>query len=491
MWKTIIAPAVVVSLFWLIVGGATSYYLTWQSRAIDRILEENVTSIRAASILQETVWRMQSAAFHHFATRIEDDVFYENDLEARFQHALADAMSAAQTPQEETLVKTIQERFELYRSSWRGAMDAGPNRMSTTQLFALASNVAKPCEQLLQLNDSLVLDASQRRQELTNWVVWGRGAMLVVGPGLGLWMGFRLAGQLGRSITNISISLQAVAGDLEQEIGRLELSPNADLPSIQHQLDLIAERMRHVVLELHQARKDAMRAERLAAVGELAAGVAHELRNPLTSVKLLIQTMQHRLTSNMPEETFDIVLEEISRMESTIQGLLDFARPPTLNRQLNDVRLIVQRAVNLTEGKARQNGVTVVAPCLSEAAWVNADAEQIHQVCVNLLLNGIESMGGGGKLHITIDVDRVANLVRIVFEDTGRGIPTNLLPRLFEPFVTSKEHGTGLGLAISRRIVSNHSGQLFAANRVGGGAILTIELPLEHTCILSNKTCAP
>ncbi|MFO1043661.1 MAG: ATP-binding protein [Planctomycetaceae bacterium] len=490
MWKSIIAPAVVVSLFWIIVGGATSYYLTWQSRAIDRVLEENVTSICAASILQETVWRMQSLATDRAMTRSEVDHSYVQELDARFRHALADAMSAAQTPQEELLVKTIKGHFDKYRSIWWNAIDADPSRITNAQLFSQALEVTEPCDELLKLNDSLVLDASRRRQELTNWIVWGRGAMLIVGPGLGLWMGFRLASQMNRSIARIYISLQAVAGDLEQEVGRLEFAPNVNLTSIQQQMDLISERIRHVILDLHQARKDAMRAERLAAVGELAAGVAHELRNPLTSVKLLIQTMQHRMTSNMPEETFDIVLEEISRMETTIQGLLDFARPPTMNRRLNDVCLIVQRAVNLTEGKARQNHVDVIMPSLAESAWVISDAEQIHQVCVNVLLNGIESMERGGTIQIGINIDHASKLVTIIFEDSGPGIPANLLPRLFEPFVTSKEHGTGLGLAISRRIVLNHSGKLHAANREAGGAILTIELPLDP-CEKSHATCAP
>lgn len=302
--------------------------------------------------------------------------------------------------------------------------------------------------------------------------------MLIVGPGLGLLMGFRLAGQLRRSMTSISVRLQAVAGDLEQEIGRLEVTPEADLPAIQRQLDVIADRMRGVVQELHQARRDTMRAERLAAVGELAAGVAHEIRNPLTSVKLLIQTMQHRLRDNMPPQTFDVVLEEIGRMETTIQGLLDFARPPKLQRARHDLRQIVRRAANLTEGKARQNGVALATHLADEPVWVNADAEQLHQVCVNLLLNGIESMTTGGTFDIHVDAD--ASVARVRFEDSGVGIPDNVLPRLFEPFVTSKDHGTGLGLAVSRRIVSNHSGRLLAENRPGGGAALTIELPLDH-----------
>jgi signal transduction histidine kinase len=238
--------------------------------------------------------------------------------------------------------------------------------------------------------------------------------------------------------------------------------------------------MRGVVQELQQSRHETMRAERLAAVGELAAGVAHELRNPLTSVKLLIQTMQHRHQQTIPQETFNVVLEEIGRMETTIQGLLDFARPPILQTAVQDLRQIVRRAVNLTDGKARQNGVEIVLQLPDEPVSVNVDAGQLHQVCVNILLNGLESMSTGGVFDIQVTSEAAASLARVRFEDSGEGIPDTILPRLFEPFVTSKEQGTGLGLAVSRRIISNHSGRLFAENRPQGGATLTIELGLNH-----------
>lgn len=491
MWKSIIAPAVVVSLCWIVVGGATSYYLSWQDRALDRVLAENVASIRAASEMEETVWRMQAVALEAARERshVPDNTLKE--LEAEFQESLREAESAAKQAEEQTVVQRIREAFEDYSARWRRtSTDMVANEATLNELLPLVPHITQPCEELLRINERMMSESSRRRQELTSWVVFGRAAMLIIGPGLGLLLGFRLAGQLRRSITRISVRLQAVAGDLEQEIGRLEITPQDDLPAIQEQLDVIADRMRGVVQDLQQARRETMRAERLAAVGELAAGVAHELRNPLTSVKLLIQTMQHRLEQSVPPQTFDVVLEEISRMETTIQGLLDFARPPKLQRARHDLRQIVRRAANLTDGKARQNGVGLATHFADEPVWVNADAEQLHQVCVNLLLNGIESMTTGGTFDIHVDADVAASVARVRFEDSGVGIPDNVLPRLFEPFVTSKDHGTGLGLAVSRRIVSNHSGRLLAENRSSGGAALTIELPLDHVPALRVESHA-
>lgn len=132
------------------------------------------------------------------------------------------------------------------------------NETTLAELLPLAPNITKPCQQLMRLNEQLMQDASHRRQEMTSWVVFGRAAMLIIGPGLGLLLRLRLASQLNRSITRISVRLQAVAGDLEQEIGRLEVTPQADLPAIQKQLDVIADRMRGVVQDLQQARRETM-----------------------------------------------------------------------------------------------------------------------------------------------------------------------------------------------------------------------------------------
>lgn len=481
MWKSTIAPALVVSTFWLIVGGATTYYLHWQSKSLDRILEENVSSIRAANQMQQMIWRIQSAALSEISVQNSIPESRLVALESQFEQSLLLAESTTSTEDERACVRRIREAFTDYSDRLRRTRaDVAITAVRMAELLPVVSRIIVNCEEVIRINEHVISDTSRRRQRLTAWIVLGRAVTLVIGPSLGLLLGFRLASQLNRSMTNISVTLQTVAGDLEHKIGRLEITPQATLPSIQRQLDLVADRMRGIVKELDQAREETMRAERLAAVGELAAGVAHEIRNPLTSVKLLMQTMQHRLHQSMPTETFDVVLEEINRMETTIQGLLDFARPPKLHRARHDLSQIVRRAVNLIEGKARQVDVSIITHFPENPIWVDVDAEQLHQVCINLLLNGIESMLQGGRFDIFVELNDDAGTARVRFADSGEGIPDNVLPRLFEPFVTSKAHGTGLGLAVSRRIIANHSGQLTAERRTEGGTVLMIELPMDR-----------
>jgi two-component system, NtrC family, sensor histidine kinase HydH len=166
-------------------------------------------------------------------------------------------------------------------------------------------------------------------------------------------------------------------------------------------------------------------------------------------------------------------------MEDTIQGLLDFARPPQLHRVHHDLRDTVRRALKLVEGRAHQQHVQLAEEFPAAAVMVDADPEQLHQVFVNLALNAIEAMTAGGRLGVTVSADgNGAGRCEVVFQDSGPGIPAEIMERVFEPFVTTKKQGTGLGLAISRRLIEEHAGTLRAVNRSGGGAELIVELPM-------------
>jgi signal transduction histidine kinase len=207
--------------------------------------------------------------------------------------------------------------------------------------------------------------------------------------------------------------------------------------------------------------------------------VAHDLRNPLTSVKLLLQHAAGQ-PPNAPfaESKLRLILDEIARMEHTIQSLLDFSRPPALRRVRHDVRDTLHRALNLVEGRASRQGVRMTTALDGGPLTVDADPEQLHQVFVNLLINAIEAMPDGGQLSVTAEArGDVSPQVQVRVQDSGPGLPDEILDRLFEPFATTKDRGTGLGLAVSRRIVEEHGGSIQAANGAQGGAVFCVSLP--------------
>ena len=368
-----------------------------------------------------------------------------DELVAAFERGLGNTSETAYTPDEQVLVRMIREQFSAYLSHVRRR--AIPRSDSLAESTATANEtreaataVAATCQDLLLINEKILGESTARMRRVGAAIHTLRMGFIVVGPLTGLLLGIWIARRLHFYVSRISVNLQDAAGTLNEEIGRVEVAPSADLPGLEEQVQAVAAQIRKVLDELHRARREAMLAERLAAVGELAAGVAHELRNPLTSVKLLIQTAAQRSPGRaLGERPLQIVQHEIERMERTIQGLLDFARPPQLHRLRHDIRETLQRAMNLVVGRAEQQSVTIQMDLPRTPVEIEADPEQLHQVFVNLLLNGMDSMENGGLLRIVLEVHANGNgTCRIVFSDSGSGIPDAVLERLFEPFVTTQ-----------------------------------------------------
>jgi signal transduction histidine kinase len=216
--------------------------------------------------------------------------------------------------------------------------------------------------------------------------------------------------------------------------------------------------------------------QQLAVVSQIATGVAHELRNPLTSVKMLVQSnREEAVARGMPAEDLRIIEQEIRRMERCLRTFLDFARPPRPERKPFDLCSLVDRTFSLIEGQAAKQCVVVKADTPRASVVVNADWEQIQQLLLNLTLNALDAMPTGGTLSVS--VARSDGHVELRVADTGPGIAPQLVPRLFEPFETTKETGVGLGLVVSRRIAQDHGGSLTASNRAEGGACFVLRLP--------------
>ncbi|MCA9179030.1 MAG: HAMP domain-containing histidine kinase [Planctomycetales bacterium] len=215
--------------------------------------------------------------------------------------------------------------------------------------------------------------------------------------------------------------------------------------------------------------------EKLAVVAQMAAGVAHELRNPLTSVKLLVQS--HRQTvepDSALAEDLQIVEDEIRRMERSLQAFLDFARPRAPERQWVDPAAPANQVLSLIKPRAQNQSVRLQLTQPSSPVTVHADPECLVQVLLNLCSNSLDAMPRGGEMEIRIEPTE--DKVRISVRDTGPGIAPEIRPRLFQPFVTSKATGVGLGLVNCRRIAEAHGGSILVESG-DGGANFVLELP--------------
>ena len=227
------------------------------------------------------------------------------------------------------------------------------------------------------------------------------------------------------------------------------------------------------VTAIRQMEKEIARSRHLHAIGSLAAGVAHEIRNPLSSIKGFAVYFKQRLSGNKEdEETADIMIAETERLNRVISQLLEFARPLTLKKEPTNMMDLVRHTIKLVEVEARKSGVEI--DVRGEEGPMNAeiDPDKVKQVLLNVFLNSLSAMPEGGRLSVRLETRKES--VEVKVSDTGSGIRENDLPRIFDPYFTSKPAGTGLGLAVVQKIMEAHGGAVKVESKEGRGTKVTL-----------------
>ena len=236
------------------------------------------------------------------------------------------------------------------------------------------------------------------------------------------------------------------------------------------------------VTDIKRLERDSRLQQRLAAVGEMAAGIAHEIRNPLASMSGSIQVLRQELELNDEQaQLMDIVLRESDRLNDTIRSFLAYARPQRFGMSRLDIRVVVEETARLLRNSPEvrdDHEIAVEVP--AEPVWYEADEHQIRQITWNLATNGLRAMPGGGRLVIAAGPDphaREPGDVELTVRDRGCGIPADQLEAIFQPFRSSFDRGTGLGLAVVHRIVTDYTGSVQISSTVGAGTTVRVRLP--------------
>jgi len=236
------------------------------------------------------------------------------------------------------------------------------------------------------------------------------------------------------------------------------------------------------ITEIRHLKREMQRKERLASLGSLAAGVAHEIRNPLSSIKGFATYFKERY-KDVPEDkdTAEIMIREVERLNRVIGQLLEFARPMNVQQRTIDVNGILRHSLGMIRKQAASQGITIDAQDLAdEPVYAYIDQDRIGQVLLNVYLNAVEAMANGGVLKIWIEKDEVNDTIAINVSDTGCGIPGADIGRVFDPYFTTKQSGTGLGLAIVHKIVEAHGGQVKIASTEEKGTTVSLILPAKE-----------
>ncbi len=294
----------------------------------------------------------------------------------------------------------------------------------------------------------------------------------------------------GALLVVLTYTVQRPMVELQQKIAELGGGDLTVSVSFAHRNDEIGDLGRNfnqMVAQLRESREEIerlhrtqmSRAEHLATLGEMATGLAHEIRNPLAGIAGVIEIIGRDLPASSPARSVvKDVRQEISRINQIVTDLLQTARPHPPRVRKSDLNVTVEHAVMLGRQQALAKNVEINLrkdPSLPE---VEHDSDQIHQVLLNLLLNSLQAIDQRGKIDVTLS--RRGSTATVEVTDTGRGIAPEHLPNIFRPFYTTKGEGTGLGLSLARRIIEDHQGRIDVTSTVGKGTTFAVVLPLQR-----------
>ncbi|MFZ5647502.1 MAG: ATP-binding protein [Bacillota bacterium] len=273
---------------------------------------------------------------------------------------------------------------------------------------------------------------------------------------------------LASSVSNIKKGLRS----MEDDISRLlpEMSGEAG------QITAAINRMAAALAEKERLEFEMQRSEKLASLGRLVTGVAHELRNPIGVVKAAVQVMEKEYPHDKEIKEFTTVIkEQVDRQNKVIQELLDFGRPSKQVVQPVNINSVLEKVLTFTSPMLRQNKIQLIILLDHDLPKILADASRIKQVFVNMILNAIQAMPDGGILEIKTYLENGS--ICTEFKDNGLGIESEELSRIFDPFYTTKDSGTGLGLSISHQIIKSHNGTIHVSSVPGEGTVFMVLLP--------------
>lgn len=233
----------------------------------------------------------------------------------------------------------------------------------------------------------------------------------------------------------------------------------------------IAERSK----QLQEAQAQVLQQEKMAAFGLLAAGIAHEVGNPLTSISSMVQILQKKELDDYTREKLDLMSGQLTRIRDTLREVMDFSRPANLERKKIKPLPVIEEAMNIAKYYKRTRGKVTLRPVPQNLLTIDAIHDQLVQVILNLILNAIDAAGTGGIIEVELAM--IDNNICFQISDNGPGVVPSDVPKLFQPFFTTKKHGTGLGLFVSKKIIEEHGGTLRFFQKPEGGSLFSATIP--------------
>jgi signal transduction histidine kinase len=451
----------------------------------DRIVNDNLPSVRAAEELEIALLDQRGYVTKYMLDGGNQAWLSQlKHREGEFEELLQKARETIRIPQEREILDQLEVIHALYSRERERVIqlyNEGRHDEARDLLFQRVEELHRDayalCELFIVTNAQIVesVNARARRQvnEVTIIVSATAAVTLLLGSLL-LWL--FLHGVV-LPLRRLSRDAREATGVTEGAVAELERD---ELGELGRYVQLLMTDVAETRSDLQRSRDQLANAEKLAAVGRLAAGLAHEIRNPLTAMKMWLFSLRRTLAYDQKlVDKVNVVSREIVRLESIVRQFLEFSRPPELKKSPVRIDDLLRETLGLQSYLLQQHRIRVNVQCDPQLPAILADAEQLKQVIINLVNNAIEAMQDGGELRIRVArrwrADRGHVFIR--FADTGPGMPREVQQRVFEPFLTTKAGGTGLGLCIAATIVARHGGNLALESSTSQGTEWGLWLP--------------
>jgi signal transduction histidine kinase len=461
---------------------ASGWFSLWTTQRMDTTLmtmaDDDVAALGFARDLESSL-ALQSVTFHKILTREQSSwlsdfeeqrrLFGESLKAARAKSTAGDLRETLNEIESKHLRFThLQDRIIKVQGEAEGGADAREHAELDRQfraLWELCENAQRMNEQRIGQARAAIQAKVQLFTILAFLLVAGA---LILGPALVYVLLKKVLDPIRELMIETSAS-DALDDSLDE------------VKSLSQQVHSLMQDVDQTQSELQISREHLLQSGKLAMVGKLAAGVAHSIRNPLTSVKMRMFSLGRSLKlSPDQKEDFDVISDEIRHIDTILQNFLEFSRPPKLKMQQVSPSDVVDSAIQLLRHRIESYGVAVELYRKRKLPPIEGDPEQLKEVVVNLIINACEAMSEGGTIVIQEEEgfsEPMGRVLAIRISDNGPGIPESIRDRVFQPFFSTKEEGTGLGLSIATRIIEDHKGCLNLRSRRGKGATFTITLP--------------